>query len=175
MRAWRDASKDDVRYPWAGGRGDWCPWGGRWDARASVRAVCTPNCRTISPVYFYFIFLRRLHRFKPVVYVVLFFLTRDAGFDKKLLSTRGRACRPRVAGVGIAGHWSCYPVAVVSLVLCPSQNCLCSFCQAIQALYIFFILSSYHVFFSYRTLPFALFMQSISSFPFLILLVSRDF
>lgn len=44
--------------------------------------------------------------------MVLFFLTLDEVLDKKLLSMRGCACRPRVAGIAIAGHWSCYAVAV---------------------------------------------------------------
>lgn len=47
--------------------------------------------------------------------MVLFFLTIDAVFDKMLLSTKGCACRQCVAGVGVAGHWSCYPVAVSCL------------------------------------------------------------
>lgn len=34
-----------------------------------------------------------------------------------------------------------------------SQDCLCSFCQAIQAHYVFLILSSYQVFFSFHRLP----------------------
>lgn len=33
------------------------------------------------------------------------------------------------------------------------QDCLCSFCQAIEAHYIFLILSSYQVFFPFRRLP----------------------
>lgn len=64
--------------------------------------------------------------------MVLFFLTVDAVFDKKLLSMRGCACHPRVAGVAIAGHWSCYPVAV---------SCLWSF--APESGLSVFILSSY--------------------------------
>ena len=59
--------------------------------------------------------------------MVLFFLTVDAVFDKKLLSMRGCACRPRVAG-----HWSCYAVAV---------SCLWSF--APESGLSVFILSSY--------------------------------
>lgn len=64
--------------------------------------------------------------------MVLFFLTLDAVFNKKLLSMRGCACRPRVAGVAIARHWSSYPVAV---------SCLWSF--APESGLSVFILSSY--------------------------------
>lgn len=98
----------------------------RW--MLGCRVLCKSSVHSAEPsLQCTFIFLRRPHRFKPMVYMVLFFLTIDTVFDKKLLSTRGCACRPRVAG-----HWSCYSVAV---------SCLWPFAPA-SGLSVF-ILSSY--------------------------------
>ena len=66
--------------------------------------------------------------------MVLFFLTVDAVFDKKLLSMRGCACHPRVLELPLLDIGLVIQLLVHGFGPLPlRQDCLYSFCQATEA------------------------------------------